>query len=185
MRWMIAVAFLIQPAQSALAVQETNLLPQGAPRRTPASTPVRLPAAASKTVSTGTDPVTDQDLVSFLNEDPEPLTESAPVTEQADSMLWKLVAVLCFVLMFCAFIAIRHGHTKARLTNSGPGQLSLMASLPLANRSVLHLVSAAGSMLVVASDNTGVKSVVRLPEQFDDLVDAAQQPFRGDEVRHA
>jgi len=184
MRWIFIIGFLLHTAATGLPAQEPNARTQE-PRRTSTAKPMDLLAEAHALDPTTAGSVSDENLVSFLNEDPEPLTRPAPVTAQADSMLWKLVAVLCFVLMFCAFLAIRHGHAKAAATNPGPGQLSLVASLPLANRSVLHLVSASGSMLVVASDNTGVKSLVRLPEQFDDLVEAAQQPFPNDEVRHA
>ena len=184
MRWIIAFVFLLQFAATGLQAQEPNARPSE-PRPGSTARPMDLLAESPAVQPTAAGSITNDDLVSFLNEDPEPASRPAPVTAQADSMLWKLVAVLCFILMFCAFLAIRHGHAKAGLTNLGPGQLSLVASLPLANRSVLHLVSASGSMLVVASDNTGVKSLVRLPEQFDDLVDAAQQSFPNNEVRHA
>ncbi len=184
MRRLIAFLFLLQLTATGLVAQEPGAQPQG-PLRTDTGGSMNLLPEAPGIEPTETASATNEDLVSFLNEDPPPLTRPAPVTAGADSMLWKLVAVLCFVLMFCAFIAIRHGHAKAGLTSPGPGQLSLVASLPLANRSVLHLVSASGSMLVVASDNTGVKSLVRLPEQFDDLVDAAQQSFPHNEGRHA
>lgn len=186
MRWMIAAAFLIQPASACLAAQETNTVSlETLPHNEVISAGVvQAQPPQGGIVATGQQPITDQDLASFLNEDPEPLPQPGVATAGADSMLWKLVAVLCGVLLLCAIIAVRHGHAKAGLTNPGPGQLSLIASLPLANRSALHLVSASGSMLVVASDSSGVKSVTRLPEQFDDLIDAAQQPYAESEVGH-
>ncbi len=57
----------------------------------------------------------------------------------------------------------------APAATDAPGQLRLIDTLALSNRCCLHLVAAANCQILVGMDQSGLKSLVTLPERFETL----------------
>jgi hypothetical protein len=115
--------------------------------------PTALPAVAQPPKA---NPPADSKNVGKLDYTPPPITD-AP---DPKSMLARLA-----------------GATAIVLTTSGrPGsntQLRLLETLALGNRCCIHLVHVANRPVLIAADSSGLKSIVPLPELFDQTLTAA------------
>ncbi|MFK7819150.1 MAG: hypothetical protein AB8G99_10555 [Planctomycetaceae bacterium] len=106
--------------------------------------------------------------LSFLDDDSESDGPTA-VAGNASTLLWQLAAVLAFTLMAVALVFVKKSMHKSPTIDAG--QLALIGTISLSHRSVVQLVAAGNSVLAVASDTSGVKSMVRIPQQFSDMLE--------------
>ncbi len=115
--------------------------------------------------------------LSFLD-DP---TEASQTSDKAPdlSTLWQLVAVLGVTILACCAVFVKKSIGQKAPGDSG--QLELIGTLPLSHRSVIQLVSVGENTVAVASDATGVKSVVLLPPTFSGMMNAEVEA----EAQHA
>jgi hypothetical protein len=126
-------------------------------------------SVASKANETTTGP-TD------LRYTPSPLPES-PSTRAMFVRLGGMtvvVLVLAVGVLACGKFWMR-GFAKNGVSN---GNLALVETLQLGNRCCLHLVQLSSRQVLVGADATGIKTVVPLPDPFDNcLSDAEQLPL--------
>jgi flagellar biogenesis protein FliO len=97
--------------------------------------------------------------------------------EQPDprAMLTRLGIGTAIVLILCVGSMLLGRKWLRRLSGQGTGgvQMSLVETLPLGGRCALHLVRVGKQQVLVGIDASGVKSLVALPEVFDDTLAAA------------
>ncbi len=97
--------------------------------------------------------------------------------EQPDprAMLTRLGVGTAIVLVLCVGTMLLGRRWLRRLSGQGSGgiQMSLVETLPLGGRCALHLVRVGRQQVLVGIDASGVKSLVALPEVFDDTLAAA------------
>jgi hypothetical protein len=104
-----------------------------------------------------------------------------PESPDAKSMLFRLVLGTALVLGLCV-VTLRLG--KPWLTGMpgpkrGAGQLFVVETLALGNRCCLHLVNAADRQILVGVDSSGLKSVLPLPELFEQAFKEADTTVPG------
>lgn len=117
-----------------------------------------------------TKPGNDLSFLDQSREDPKP-PESV---NHASTLLWQLAAVLAFAVIVGAVVLIKKA--PHRLAAVDTGQLTIVGTLSLSHRSVVHLIAVGDTRVVVASDATGVKSLIPLPQPFDKLLDTELDP---------
>jgi hypothetical protein len=91
-------------------------------------------------------------------------------------MLTRLGLGTAVVLALCAGTLLVCRRWLRRLPGPGVGgsRMALVETLPLGNRCLLHLVRVGRQQVLVGLDGAGLKSVVALPEAFDEALAKAQ-----------
>jgi flagellar biogenesis protein FliO len=117
--------------------------------------------------------------LSFLHEADKP-GEANALTGNASTLLWQLAAVMVLALMAVAFVFVKKSMHKSPAVDAG--QLSVIGTVSLSHRAVVQLVAAGDSVLAVASDSSGVKSMVRIPQQFSDMLQTDPEPTEDQHV---
>ena len=93
-------------------------------------------------------------------------------------MLTRLGVGTAVVLALCVVTLFAGRRWLKRL----PGQadansrMALVETLPLGNRCVVHLVRVGSQQVLVGLDAGGLKSLVALPDAFEDALAQAQEP---------
>jgi flagellar biogenesis protein FliO len=85
-----------------------------------------------------------------------------------------VVLVLCVGVLVCGKYWMR-GFAPNQTEGA---KLSLVETLQLGNRCCLHLVQLSSRQIVVGADATGIKTVVTLPDIFDNCLDETDQQPR-------
>lgn len=91
-------------------------------------------------------------------------------------MLLRLVAGTAVVLALCAgtlFLARRWLRQVPGQGGSG-GHLTVIETLSLGNRAVVHLLRVGRQQVLVGTDAAGMKALIPLPEPFGDALEEAQ-----------
>ncbi len=70
----------------------------------------------------------------------------------------------------------RHWLRGAAPGTAAGGQLRLVETLPLGNRCTLHLVQIASRQVLVGADASGVRTIVPLPDEFEDFLRDPEGP---------
>jgi flagellar biogenesis protein FliO len=93
-------------------------------------------------------------------------------------MLLRLVGGTAAVLVLCVgtLWACRRWLRRLPGQDNPAGRLSLVETLPLGNRCSVHLVRVGRQQVVVGVDGSGLKSLVALPELFDEALAEAGGP---------
>lgn len=85
-----------------------------------------------------------------------------------------VVLVLCVGVLVCGKFWMR-GFAPNQAVGA---KLSLVETLQLGNRCCLHLVQLSSRQVLVGADATGIKTVVPLPDVFDNCLDETEQQPR-------
>jgi flagellar biogenesis protein FliO len=102
-----------------------------------------------------------------------------PEAPDAGAMLTRLGVGTAVVLALCVGSLVVCRRWLRRLPGQGgtPTHMTLVETLPLGNRCLVHLVRVGKQQVLVGLDGGGLKSLVALPEAFDDaLVEAQEAP---------
>jgi flagellar biogenesis protein FliO len=103
---------------------------------------------------------------------------SWPDAPDARAMLTRLALGTVAVTVLCVATLLVGRRWLRRL----PGQpstntrMTLVETLPLGNRCLVHLVRVGKQQVLVGLDGAGLKSLVALPDVFDDALAVAEQP---------
>src|SRR5262245_47422662 len=91
-------------------------------------------------------------------------------------MLLRLGGGTVVVLLLCVGTLWLSRRWLRKLPGQGEpgGRLSLVETLPLGNRCAVHLVRVGRQQVVVGVDGSGLKSLVALPDLFDEALAEAQ-----------
>jgi len=101
-----------------------------------------------------------------------------PETPDPKLMLTRLGLATAGVLTLCVATLWlgRRWLGTASTTSGETSHLRLVETLPLGNRCALHLVHVGNRPVLIAADPSGVRSVVPLPESFEQELAAAHGP---------
>ena len=94
----------------------------------------------------------------------------------ARALLTRLGVGTAVVLALCAgtLFVCRRWLRRLPGPDGGSTRMALVETLPLGNRCLLHLVRVGRQQVLVGLDGGGLKSVVALPEAFDEALAVAQ-----------
>ncbi len=100
-----------------------------------------------------------------------------PEAPDASAMLTRLGVGTAVVLLLCAGTLVVCRRWLRRLPGEGgiSTHMTLVETLPLGNRCLVHLVRIGKQQVLVGLDGGGLKSLVALPEAFDDALAEAQE----------
>ena len=100
-----------------------------------------------------------------------------PEAPDSRAMLTRLGVGTAVVLVLCVASLYLSRRWLRRVP--GPGnanaRMTLVETLPLGNRCLVHLVRVGNQQVLVGLDGAGLKSLVALPDAFDDALAEAQQ----------
>jgi flagellar biogenesis protein FliO len=101
----------------------------------------------------------------------------------AQGMLLRLGLCTALVLALCLatlwLLGRRFSHRISKKYTGG--RLRVMATVPLANRSALHLLSIEKQRLIAAVDAAGLKALVLVPQDYEAVLEeAVVQRYPGD-----
>jgi flagellar biogenesis protein FliO len=103
---------------------------------------------------------------------------SWPEAPETGALLLRLAAGTATVLVLCAFtLVVSRRWLRGPAPKTGASsELRVTESLPLGNRCYVHLLRAGRHQIVVGVDGSGMKSLLALPESFENsLTDAEKQ----------
>ena len=83
-----------------------------------------------------------------------------------------VVMVLCIGKLFLCRRWLRRLPSQP----SGNSHMTLIETLPLGNRCQVHLIRVGKQQVLVGLDGAGLKSLVALPDTFDEALAAMQEP---------
>jgi hypothetical protein len=103
-----------------------------------------------------------------------------PAPPDPAGLVTRLVGVTAGVLVLCGGVLwlARRAQGGTALPDAG-GLLRHVGRLPLAHRSVVHLIEADGHTVAVTVDATGLRSITVLSEPFEAALAAAPGPAGG------
>jgi flagellar biogenesis protein FliO len=101
-----------------------------------------------------------------------------PEAPDPRSMLLRLLLGTAFVLVLSVVTIFlsRRWLRQVGAPSAATGRLAVVETLPLGNRCALHLVRVGRQQVLVGVDAAGLKSLVALPELFDEALAEAEQP---------
>lgn len=101
-----------------------------------------------------------------------------PEAPDPRSMLLRLFLGTAFVLVLSVVVIFlsRRWLRQVGAPSAATGRLAIVETLPLGNRCALHLVRVGRQQVLVGVDAAGLKSLVALPELFDEALAEAEQP---------
>jgi hypothetical protein len=102
---------------------------------------------------------------------------SAPVTPDPGNLLLRLIGLTIALLLLCGVVIwlARRANRLPFAKGNGGGRLRHEGTLALDRRSSVHLIWVDGQTVAVTTDLTGLRSIVLLSEQFDKVLDEAEQ----------
>jgi flagellar biogenesis protein FliO len=99
-----------------------------------------------------------------------------PEAPDPRAMLTRLGVGTAVVLVLCVItlVVCRRWLRPAPGPGGDTGRMTLVETLPLGNRCLVHLVRVGNQQVLVGQDGGGLKSLVALPAGFDDALAEAQ-----------
>jgi flagellar biogenesis protein FliO len=103
-----------------------------------------------------------------------------PEVPSTRAMFLRLGGMTVVVLVVCVGVLLCGKYwMRGFAPNQASGaKLSLVETLQLGNRCCLHLVQLSSRQVLVGADATGIKTVVPLPDVFDNCLDETEQQPR-------